>query len=91
MDRVVFEGDVVSIVAPGSMGSFGVLAGHTQLVSSLQSGTIKLRYPDNREEFITIGGGFLEVNKEGDVVILTDSAEKTSHSKSPLVRVSSPD
>jgi F-type H+-transporting ATPase subunit epsilon len=91
INKVAFEGDVVSITTPGSMGSFSVLAGHAPLVSSLERGILKLRYLDNREEFITISGGFIEVNKKGEVIILADSAEKTSHSKSPRMTVSSPD
>ncbi len=89
MDKVAFEGDVVSVVTPGSMGSFGVLAGHAPLVSSLERGILKLRYLDNREEFITISGGFIEVNKKGEVIILADSAEKTSYPKSPQMTVPS--
>lgn len=73
IDKAAFEGDVVSIVAPGSMGSFGILVGHAPLVSSLERGKLKLRYLDNREEFIAIRGGFLEVNMKGDVIILADS------------------
>ncbi len=90
MDRVALEEDVVSIVAPGSKGLFGVLAGHAPLVGNLEKGTVKVRYRDNREEFIAIGSGFIEVNKEGEVVILTDRAEKTSHHRSPHMEVSSP-
>jgi len=79
MDKIALEEEVVSIVAPGAMGLFGILAGHTPLVGSLVKGKVKARYKDNREEFISIGSGFIEVNQEGAVVILTDRAEMTTH------------
>ena len=83
MDRIAFDGDVVSVVAPGSKGLFGVLAGHAPLVGSLEKGMVKIRYMDSREEFIAIGSGFIEVSREGAVVILTDRAEKTPRHNSP--------
>ena len=83
MDKIAFDGDVVSVVAPGSLGLFGILAGHAPLVGSLEKGTVKVRYMDNREEFIAIGSGFIEVSREGEVVILTDRAEKTPRHNSP--------
>ena len=37
-ERVVYSGQVDSVQAPGSRGSFGVLAGHMPLLTSLQVG-----------------------------------------------------
>ena len=37
-ERVAYSGQVASLQAPGSEGSFGVLAGHIPLLTSLQIG-----------------------------------------------------
>ncbi|MFQ5901961.1 MAG: ATP synthase F1 subunit epsilon [Thermodesulfobacteriota bacterium] len=73
MNQIVFEGDVTSITAPGSMGSFTVLAGHIPLVSTLEKGSVRFRLQDGKEESTTIDGGFLEVKREGEVVVLADN------------------
>jgi len=63
------------VVAPGVLGEFGVLIGHTPFMTSLNIGT--LRYTDAKgvEHFVFINGGFSEAlpNK---VTVLAESAER---------------
>jgi F-type H+-transporting ATPase subunit epsilon len=63
------------VVAPGVLGEFGVLIGHTPFMTSLNIGT--LRYTDGKgtERFVFINGGFSEAlpNK---VTVLAESAER---------------
>lgn len=63
------------VVAPGVLGEFGVLIGHTPFMTSLNIGT--LRYTDGKgsEHFVFINGGFSEAlpNK---VTVLAESAER---------------
>lgn len=72
-DRLVFEGDVDIVVAPGAVGELGVLPNHAPLLTTLQYGILKLRTRD-REELFTIAGGVMEVQPE-IVTILADAAE----------------
>jgi F-type H+-transporting ATPase subunit epsilon len=72
-DRLVFEGDVDIVVAPGADGEMGILPNHAPLLTTLQYGILKLRY-QRREEQFTIAGGVMEVQPE-IVTILADAAE----------------
>ncbi len=67
---------VLDMVAPGSDGELGILAGHMPLMTTLKPGEIRVTMPDNRTtSHILVGGGLLEVSREG-AVVLADSAER---------------
>jgi F-type H+-transporting ATPase subunit epsilon len=74
-ERVVFEGDVDMVVAPGVMGQLGILPHHAPLMTALTYGELTLHRAGQEDEFIAIGGGFVEVGPE-HVIILADSAER---------------
>ncbi|MEX2431654.1 MAG: F0F1 ATP synthase subunit epsilon [Dehalococcoidia bacterium] len=73
-DRVLFEGPVDVVVAPGAEGQMAVLPHHAAVMTSLDPG--ELRYRNGQEEaYVAISGGFMDVR--GDhVVVLADSAER---------------
>lgn len=72
--RVVFEGPVVSIQAPGSEGYLGVLAHHAPLITTLKEGRLEMRDPSGRVTAYHVTGGFLEVSNNR-ASALADSAE----------------
>lgn len=73
-ERVIFEGDVDAVAAPGAEGEIGVLPKHAALMTALQPGDLRYRVGDNEEDF-AVTGGFLDVN--GDrVSVLADAAER---------------
>ena len=73
-ERVLFEGDVDAIAAPGVEGEIGVLPQHAALMTALQPGDLRYRVGDNEEDF-AVTGGFLDVR--GDrVSVLADAAER---------------
>ena len=39
-EKILYSGDVVSLQAPGSEGSFGVLASHAPMVVALKTGSL---------------------------------------------------
>lgn len=41
-EEVIFEGEVDSVIVPGSDGSFQMLENHAPIVSTLQEGLIKI-------------------------------------------------
>src|SRR5436309_5129345 len=74
-DRVVMGEDVVSLIAPGAEGSFGVLAGHAPMVAELTVGQLRYRTPAGAEELLAVSGGILEVGRH-HVTVLADAAER---------------
>jgi len=74
-ERTVFEGDVDMIIAPGVAGQLGILPHHAPLMTALTYGELVLRREGQEDEYIAIGGGFMEVGPER-VTILADSAER---------------
>ena len=74
-ERTVFQDEVDMVVAPGIQGQLGILPHHAPLVTSLTYGELIIHREGREDEFIAIGGGFLEVGPE-HVTILADSAER---------------
>lgn len=72
-ERVVYDDDVTSIIAPGGAGYLGVLANHAPLLTTLKDGTLTIRKGDRVSEHAVVGG-FLEVNNNV-ATLLVDSAE----------------
>jgi F-type H+-transporting ATPase subunit epsilon len=72
--RVVFQGEVTSFSAPGTLGGFQVLYNHAPLLSSLEVGLLKVRDREGHDVLYATGGGFVEV-KNNHAVVLAESAE----------------
>ena len=63
------------IVAPGELGQFGVLVGHTPFMTSLQTGTIRYNDAQGVEHCVFVSGGFAEALPD-KVTVLAESAER---------------
>jgi len=74
-ERIVFDDDVDMVLAPGIEGQLGVLPQHAPLMTALTLGELIIRREGEEDEFIAIGGGFMEVGPD-HVTILADSAER---------------
>ena len=73
-ERVLFDGDVTSVVAPAYDGEIGILARHAPLVTILGDGTLRLEGAEGGTRRFTIHGGFLQV--ADDVVrVVAERAE----------------
>jgi len=73
------EKEVVSeqaqiVMAPGSMGEFGVLAGHTPFMTSLKTGIVHYRDENGKDKYVFVSGGFAEALPD-KITILAESAE----------------
>lgn len=73
-EKIFYEEDVSSIIAPGSEGYLGVLTDHAPLITALIPGKLDIRNKKNEEKVFALNGGFLEVYKN-KVTILADSIE----------------
>ena len=72
-ERLVFEGDVDSIVVRSDTGEMCILPGHEPLVAILTISPLRLRH-DDEEDLYAISGGLIKVDADG-VIILVDTAE----------------
>jgi F-type H+-transporting ATPase subunit epsilon len=63
------------VMAPGSMGEFGVLSGHTPFMTSLNTGAIQYRDENGKDQYVFVSGGFAEALPD-KVTVLAESAEK---------------
>ena len=62
-EKVEFDGEVVSVTVPGTMGMFEILENHAPIISSLEKGTVVRETPDGTKTEIHVSGGFVEVHK----------------------------
>ena len=71
----VVSEDVQIVMAPGTLGEFGVLKNHTPFMTTLNLGTVHYKDVDGNERFVFISGGFAEALPD-KVTILAESAER---------------
>ncbi|SRR5579875_380040 len=74
-ERLLLSQDVAMVVVPGGEGNFGVLPGHSLLISSVRPGIIDV-YADDQNavsQRIFVSGGFAEVTPER-CTVLADEA-----------------
>ncbi len=72
-ERLVFEGEIDSIVVRSERGEMCILPGHEPLIAVLTIDALRLRH-DGEEELYAIGGGIIKVDGDS-VVILANTAE----------------
>jgi F-type H+-transporting ATPase subunit epsilon len=73
-ERRVLAEKVDAVYVPGMTGEFGILAGHTPLISRLQTGVLTYTQGSATEK-LHVSGGFVEVNQDR-VTVLADVAER---------------
>lgn len=61
-ERIVYDGDIVSVRVPGVLGSFEVLENHAPIISALEKGVVEYVMTNDKKQ-IEISGGFVEVQK----------------------------
>ncbi len=61
-EKVVFQGEVVSVLAPGTLGSFEILNDHAPIISSLEEGKVEYTTLEGKN-VMNIRGGFVECKK----------------------------
>ncbi len=61
-EKIVFEGEVESVLVPGTMGEFEILNDHAPIISSLEAGRVEYAQNGQKERFL-IQGGFVEVQR----------------------------
>lgn len=71
--KKTLSAEVDEVTAPGALGEFGILPGHTPLLTTLQIG--ELSYRKGGESFhLAVNWGYVEV-EEDKVTVLVETAE----------------
>jgi F-type H+-transporting ATPase subunit epsilon len=72
-ERLLLSEAVEMVVVPGSEGDFGVLAGHSAIISSIRPGVIAVFEDGAVTSRIFVSGGFAEVTPERCTVLADDA------------------
>ena len=75
-EKVMVSQEVDIVVAPGTMGEFGILEGHVPFLSGIEPGELRFSSGNQTERFL-VTTGFSEVS-DNQVSILVDAAEKAT-------------
>ena len=70
-EKLIMSKSVDMVTVSGTEGDFGVLPGHTALVSSIRPGLLKIE-ADKDVEIFFISGGFIEVIEDKVSILATD-------------------
>ena len=71
----VVNEEVQIVMAPGSLGEFGVLEGHTPFMTALKTGNVRYTDAGGQERHVFVSGGFAEALPD-KVTVLAESAER---------------
>lgn len=74
-EKTVYKEEVDQVTVPTSTGEITILPNHISLVSQLIPGELIVKSGHNVTH-MAVSGGFIEVKKNNEVVVLADSAEK---------------
>lgn len=74
-EKELFSGVVEMVTAPGELGELGILPRHSQLLTRLKPGQVRVRLLGGEEQLFYVSGGLLEVQPHV-VTILSDTAER---------------
>lgn len=61
-EKIVFQGEVESVLVPGTLGSFEILNDHAPIISSLEIGKVEYTTKEGKQ-VMNIQGGFVECKK----------------------------
>tara|TARA_Y100000588_G_scaffold382841_1_gene471137 strand:+ start:627 stop:1025 length:399 start_codon:yes stop_codon:yes gene_type:complete len=84
-ENLIFNDEVGMIIVPGKDGDFGVLPGHSKVMSSLRPGRVMVYGEDkNLLKSFFVSGGFTEVNPEKCIVLAESVNEINTLEKSVI-------
>jgi F-type H+-transporting ATPase subunit epsilon len=62
-ERIEFDGEVESVLVPGTQGQFEILKDHAPIISTLDKGVVEYGLPKGQKVQLEILGGFVEVQQ----------------------------
>lgn len=73
-EKVIFDSQVYSLIAPGEEGYFEVLPNHAPLITTLKPGRLEVVDQEKKKWVWAVSGGFFEVVKN-EAALLADAVE----------------
>ena len=73
-EKIFYEGDVSSVIVPGSEGYLGVLTDHAPLITTIAPGKVTVKDQEQKEIEMAVSFGFFEVSFN-HATLLVDSVE----------------
>lgn len=74
-EKIVVSENAQIVMAPGVLGEFGVLIGHTPFLTALKAGAVRYTDVQGHEHLVFVSGGFAEALPDR-VTVLAESAER---------------
>jgi len=68
-ERMLFAGDVVSVIVPSVEGEMTVLAGHAPLVATLKAGIVFVQTNSSNGKEFFVNGGLIEINASTTTIL----------------------
>jgi F-type H+-transporting ATPase subunit epsilon len=72
-EEEIFSGPATMVYAPAEMGEVGIAPRHTQMLTRLKPGEVRVQDQHGDEQFFYVSGGMLEVQPHV-VTVLADTA-----------------
>jgi len=82
----IYSGEIKEATFPGIEGEFGVLDGHSPLVTTLNPGLITIKKENGSEEVIAINWGYVEVTPDHVNVLVDDAVPVSGASESEIAK-----
>ena len=89
-EKVVYEGEGGSVVAPAWDGQVGILPGHAPMITLLGAGDLTIDLPGGGAEAWYVAGGALKVEND-QVTVLTEFAGREAPEEVPQEMVFLPE
>jgi F-type H+-transporting ATPase subunit epsilon len=74
-EKILVSEDAQIVMAPGVLGEFGVLIGHTPFLTALKAGAVRYTDTQGGDHLVFVSGGFAEALPDR-VTVLAESAER---------------
>lgn len=72
-ERLLFAGEVESVIVPGSEGQFTVMRDHAPFMSTMKPGVVEVVESGSKKQRLFVRGGFADVSPAG-LTILAEQA-----------------
>lgn len=73
----IFSGTVEMVLAPAARGEVGIMPRHTQMLTSLKPGEVRVTREGGEQEYFYVSGGVMEVQPHV-VTVLSDTAVRAA-------------
>ena len=73
-DKVMYDGTCESLILPTPRGQYGIMAGHSNMITAVVPGKLTYRAPGAESRSMAVSAGLVKV-EDNDVMVLVDTAE----------------